>query len=100
MRQPSRELQKSHCLSDGIFVYGYVDIKIWFPPFLKEPYFCSMKFIIFKAAFHFNGHMLFQILKSGLFVPLALFIFISVFHIKTSIFSKNYMNQLSTDYLL
>lgn len=23
-------LQKSHCLSDGIFIYGYVDIKIWF----------------------------------------------------------------------
>ena len=37
------------------------------PDFLKKSYFCSMEFIIFKAAFHFNGHMLFQVLKSGLF---------------------------------
>ena len=32
-----------------------------------------MEFIIFKAAFHFHVHMLFQVLKSGLFVPMAFF---------------------------
>ena len=45
------ELQKSHCLGDGIFVYGYVDIKNWLCKLsLYQQIYSAVITTIFKAS--------------------------------------------------